>query len=327
MDGTQVLVGLDADTRPVVTAALAGLAEPVYFRDLPAPQRAEALARCPALLTLRPQLEIGAQDWPDPPPWRFVQLLSAGADHVDFSRFPPGCTVCCNAGGFAEPMAEHVLAMALALCKKLLPNHQALRAGEFNQFADTGTLRDKVCGILGYGGIGRATAQLMRRMEMRIHALNRSGAADEAVDHMFAAHDLEAFLRSVDVLVICLPLTRHTHGLLGARELGWLKPDAMLINVARGEIVDEAALYEHLRTHPRASAGIDAWWVEPFRHGAFRMDHAFLDLPNVLGSPHNSPRVPGWGRVSLQRACANLARWLRGEAVHGRLTWSAQGVE
>lgn len=324
----QVLVGLEAQTRPLVEAALAGLGEPVYFRELPPAERRAALASVPVLLTFHPHREIAPEDWPEAPAWRLVQLLTAGADHLDFRRFPAHCTICCNAGGFAEPMAEHVLAMALALCKKLLPNHRALQAGEFNQFAETGTLRGKVCGILGYGGIGRATAALMRRMDMRIHALNRRGAGDDAlVDEAYGAHALEPFLRGIDVLVICLPLTRHTRGLLGARELGWLKPDAMIINVARGEVVDEAALYAFLRSHPQAGAGIDAWWVEPFRHGQFRMDLPFLELPNVLGSPHNSARAPGWERIALERACANLVRALRGEPVRGRLAWGPDGVE
>lgn len=312
-----VLVGLDPQTRPVVERALAELARPLYLVELDVAARRGALAEADALLLLRPQVEIAPEDWPAQPPWRFVQLLSAGADHVDFSRFPPGCPVCCNAGGFAEPMAEHVLAMALALSKKLLVNHRRLCAGEFAQFEDTGTLRGKVCGILGYGGIGRATAQLMRLMGMRIHALNRRGVTEDSVDRVFGPQDLESFLRGVDVLVVCLPLTGDTRDLIGARELGWLKPDVMIINVARGEIINESALYEFLLEHPEATAGIDAWWIEPFRHGRFAMGRPFLDLPNVLGSPHNSPRVPGWGKIAVERACGNLARWLRGEPVTG----------
>jgi phosphoglycerate dehydrogenase-like enzyme len=115
------------------------------------------------------------------------------------------------------------------------------------------------------------------------------------------------------VLVVCTSLTVQTEKLIGARELGLMKQDAILINVARGEIIDEAALYAHLKAHPRFHAGIDAWWVEPVRHRRFAMDHPFLDLPNVVGSPHNSAGGGVWRDVSLRRAVANCRRALLGE--------------
>lgn len=313
-----VLCTMGAELRPLLEAKLAGLADVRFLPEIEAADRAAALATADVLFCLRPQMEIGA-DWPAQPAWRFVQFMSAGVDHIDLAQFPKTATLACNGGGFSEAMAEHILAMALALSKKLLYNHHRMQQGVFDQLGDTGTLRGKTAGIVGYGGIGQATADLLRHFDMRIEAINSRGHSDHPADFIGTLADLERVMRAADVLLVSLPLTPHSAGLIGARELGWLKPDAMLINVARGEIIDEQALYDWLVANPQASAGVDAWWIEPFRHGEFRMNYPFLDLPNVLGSPHNSPRTPGGGHISAARACENIARWLRGEQAHGLL--------
>jgi phosphoglycerate dehydrogenase-like enzyme len=206
--------------------------------------------------------------------------------------------------------------MVLAAAKRLLIEHNALSRGEFNQFTRNRTLAGNVCGILGFGGIGVATARLMRGMGMRIHAINRRGHTDEPTDWIGTVADLDALLAASDVLIVSTPLTRATRNLIGERELGVMKPDAILVNLARGEIIQEAPLFAHLRSHPDFFACIDAWWVEPVRHGTFRMDHPFMSLPNVVGSPHNSASVPGMTEAALRRAIVNVKRALAGETPH-----------
>jgi phosphoglycerate dehydrogenase-like enzyme len=159
--------------------------------------------------------------------------------------------------------------MALAAAKRLLVEHQNLSRGQFNQFTPNRVLAGKVCGCFGFGGYGVATARLMRCLGMRIHAINRRGAADEPVDWIGPSDRLHALMAASDVLVISAPLNRATQGVIGER-VSLMKDDAILINLARGEIIDEAALYEHLKAKPQFTACIDAWWIEPVRHGEFR---------------------------------------------------------
>jgi glycerate dehydrogenase len=138
---------LDGQLKPMVQERLGQLAQVCFLDDVPAAERRDALARAQVLLCLRPQLEM-ADDWPAEPQWKFVQFMSAGVDHIDLSKFPSTCLMASNAGGFSEPMAEHILAMALALSKKLLYNHRRMQQGVFDQLSDTGTLRGKTAGIL-----------------------------------------------------------------------------------------------------------------------------------------------------------------------------------
>jgi phosphoglycerate dehydrogenase-like enzyme len=171
-----------------------------------------------------------------------------------------------------------------------------------------------LCGIFGFGGIGAATARLMRSIGMRIHAINRHGWTEERVDWIGTPERLNELLEAADVLLISAPLTRTTYGLIGAAELLRMKEDAILINLARGEILQEGPLYDHLVRHPHFTACIDAWWIEPVRHGEFRVDRPFLDLPNVIASPHNSAQGRGAHDISLRRAVENCRRALTGEA-------------
>ena len=238
--------------------------------------------------------------------------MIAGVDFVPLGELLEGVPVATNGGGYAELMAEHALAMALAAAKRLTLEHENLKRGRFNQFTRNRMLAGGLCGIFGFGGIGAATARLMHGIGMRVRAINRHGRTDERVDWIGTPERLNELLEAADVLLISAPLTRATYGVIGAAELRRMKDDAILVNVARGEIVQERPLYDHLVRHPRFTACIDAWWIEPVRHGEFRIDQPFLDLPNVIASPHNSAQ--GAGAYGVQ-----VASSIRKEAVGRRL--------
>ena len=304
---------LEGNGRQIVNDALGGAAQAIYLTDLDDAARADALRKADAVLA-RTTRELRQGEIALLKDVRLVQFINAGIDFVPLAEMPAGVLVATNGGAYAEPMAEHALAMALAGAKRLLVEHAALGRGEFNQFARNRMLAGGVCGILGFGGIGIATARLARGIGMRVHAINRRGCSDEPTDWIGTPDQLDALLAASDLLVICTPLTPATLGMIGAPQLARMKDDAILVNVARGEIVDERALYQRLVAYPKFTACIDAWWIEPIRHGTFRMDQPFMTLPNVIGSPHNSAAaISGTGAVGLQRAIANIKRALAGE--------------
>ena len=313
---------VDGEFTSINADVLGDLATLSYTGGMPEDERADVLRQAEVLIGLRLQHEVPAGALQSVPGLRFIQMLSAGLDTVDFDVIAPDIMVAGNVGAYAHPIAEHVLAMVLALAKRLPQENAALARGEWNRAegdraAANATLDDAVCGILGYGGIGRATARLMRAFGARIHAINSSGHTDDPVEFCGTLDDLDRVLAAADVLVIGIPLTAGTRDLIGARELGLMKDSAILVNVARGAIVDERALYEHLRATPGFSAGIDAWWDEPRGGKPFHTNYPFFDLPNLLGSPHNSGDVPGIMYYAARQAAVNVRRYLIGDAVSG----------
>jgi glyoxylate reductase len=200
----------------------------------------------------------------------------------------------------------------------VLEGDRLVRAGSFpgaqSNYLAGSYVYGKTIGLVGgRGRIGRATARRAHGFSMRILYQSRQ-RMDPAEERELGATyvPLDELLRESDFVSLHAAMTPETHHLIGARELGLMKSDAVLVNLARGEIVDERALYDHLVSTPGFTACPDAWWVEPVRHGEFRMDHPFMRLPNVIGSPHNSASVRGWGEVALRRAVANCRRAIDG---------------
>jgi len=317
MEPSHLLVGFNPDKgmKAIIEDHLSNLASLTYLSA--AEDRTAAIETADIILSWNPPKEFADNEYALMKKARLMQLLSAGADHVPFKLFPETLVVAGNVGAYAQPMAEHVMAMTLALAKNLRESDKKLAAGNFDQHAVSRSLHGATCAVLGFGGIGKATASLMRAFGVRILAVNTSGTTDEEVDFIGTTKDLEHVLSHADIVVVSMPLSRSTKGLIGERELTWMKPDAILVNVARGKIIDEQALYEHLKSHPEFKAGIDAWWVEPIRHGRFEMHYPFLDLPNVLGSPHNSGIVPEALAEATREAVENVKRFMAGESVKG----------
>ncbi len=250
--------------------------------------------------------------------FHLIQLLSAGYDHLKFEMFPDSCVIAANQGAFASPMAEHTVALILSLAKKLRLYHNRMAEGKFEQMKSiTRQIKGATLGIIGFGSIGKEVAKLMRGFDVKIMALNTSGKTTEEVDFIGTLKDLDYLLSHADFVVISIPLTDETEGLIGKRELELMKNDAILINVARGPIIKEKDLYEHLKSHPDFSAGIDTWWIEPFKFGQFKINYPFFELPNLLGSPHNSSLVENIMIEGARKAAENVKRFLNDEEIKG----------
>src|SRR5437868_8007329 len=206
-------------SKAILAEELGGAAEAIYLTELPEHRRAAALARAGAVLANDTSTELRPGEAPLLRNARLLQFTAAGIDWVPTRDLPPELPVAGNRGASAEPMAEHVVAMALAAAKRLFVEHDKLKQGEFNQRSPNKMLRGGICGILGFGGVGRATARLMRAFGMKIHAINTRGSSDEPTDWIGTPERLDELLAAADVFVICTALTVKTEGMIGAREL------------------------------------------------------------------------------------------------------------
>jgi phosphoglycerate dehydrogenase-like enzyme len=264
--------------REVVGDVIGEVADILFLTELNATDRADALRRADVLLARHTATDLTPQESALIGRARLLQFYTAGVDFIPLQGLPAALPIAGNGGAFAEPMAEHALAMALSAAKRLPIEQRHLAAGQFNQFTPNRMLAGGVCGIFGFGGVGVATARLMRAVGMTIHAINRRGYATEPTDWIGTPDQLGELLRACDVLVIAAPLSHTTHHCIAQRELSLMKTDAILVNLSRGELIEEGALFAHLQAHPSFTACLDAWWVEPVRHGRFEMHQPFLEL-------------------------------------------------
>ena len=257
------------------------------------------------------------------PALKLVQVPGAGLDRIDRAALPPG-TRLANAYGHEVGIAEYAIGAMLALTRQLCRLDASLRRGVWESQWAPGVpppapwpeLAGKTLGILGYGRIGRAVAERARAFGMAIRAIRRDVADTDAsgLEFLGGPEDLDDVVRRADYLLIALSLTPATRGLIGARVLAAMKSTAILINVARAEIVEAAPLYRALADGAIAGAALDVWYRYP-TDGAPTLPAAqpFHELSNVLMTPH----VSGWTEGMLAARAAiiaeNLERLVRGE--------------
>jgi glycerate dehydrogenase len=260
------------------------------------------------------KLAVGEAELARLPGLKLIAAAATGTDRIDLAAASRRGVAVVNVRGYAATsVSEHVLALALALRRNLPAYREDVRRGlwaESRQFClltrEIRDLRASAFGVVGYGALGRATAELARAFGMRVLVGEHKGA--EKIREGRVAFD--ELLRESDVVSLHAPLDEETRRMIGARELSLMKPNAILINAARGQLVDESALAEALRDGRIAGAGIDVLTTEPPREGNPLLS---LDLPNLVVTPH----VAWASRESMQaladQLIDNIESFFRGE--------------
>lgn len=256
---------------------------------------------------------------------RLVHVTGAGFDKIPVAALAAHTRVA-NTFHHGEPIAEHVIMVALMLSRRVIPVDRDMRAGMWRTVANDpsvpfhGSLRGRTLGLLGFGGIGQEVARLALGLGlgMRVQAVrnNPHGAVpdDLPLQWVGGLNELPHLLETSDVLVVTVPLSDQTRGVIDADALGLMPASSILINVARGPIVDEDALYAALVEERIAGAGIDVWWGAPDADGAAPPAVArFAALDTVVLTPHYS----GHARRTFELRATDIADNVQNLA-HGR---------
>jgi phosphoglycerate dehydrogenase-like enzyme len=219
----------------------------------------------------------------------------------------------------AAETAEMALALLLAASKFIVPMDRTLREGDWRpRYGPNPSLllEGRTALILGLGEIGRRVAKMCLGLSMKVVAIRREGGQADVDGEIkiLPAHALNDLLPQAQVLMICLPLTDQTNGLIGKKELAQLPQEALVVNVGRGPIVDEGALFAALQSGVVAGAGLDVWYEYPkdeaSREKTYPSAHAFHTLDNVVMSPHRA----GGSRQRMLRRLQALATLLNAAA-------------
>lgn len=247
--------------------------------------------------------------WSEARNLRWVHAASAGVDAVNVPELVDRDVVITNTRGVLDgAIAEWVLGVLLLFVKDL---HTTLRLQGSRrwQHRDSERLAGRRLLVIGAGSIGRAVARLCRAAGMRVEGVaSRPRPGDAEFERVVGPDGLRAALADAELVVVCVPLTAETHGLIGRAELAALPPGARLVNVSRGPVVDEAALLAALRSGRLAGAALDVFAEEPLP-----ADHPFWAMDQVVVSPHMAGDFAGWEEAFSAVFLDNYGRWRRGE--------------
>jgi glyoxylate reductase len=289
-------------------------------RPFTADELAEAMAQADVLVPTVTDRISAAVIAAAGPRLRLIASFGTGVDHIDLDAAKArGILVANTPGVLTEDTADTTMALILATMRRLTAGERLVRAGEWEGWSPTSMLGHRPGGkklaILGMGRIGTAVARRARAVGMSIHYHNRRRLPPEREAEIGATwwESLDQMLGQADVLSINCPHTPATFHLLSARRLALLRPHAFLVNTARGEVVDEAALIRALERRELAGAGLDVYAREP------EIDRRLLALDSVVCLPHMGSATLE-GRIAMgERVLINIRAFVDGHAVPDRV--------
>jgi len=246
---------------------------------------------------------------------QWVHTRSAGLDGVLFQELTDHPVPLTNGSGvFSPSLGEFALGAMLFFAKDFRRLVKNQMAGKWEQF-DIEMISGKTLGIVGYGDIGRAVATRSRAMGMRILAVKRHGPpmynVDPLIDRIYSPENRREMLALCDYVVAAAPLTAETRGMIGDAEFASMKPEAVILNLGRGPVIDEAAMVRALTERRIRGAALDVFDQEPLPEG-----HPFFQLENVLLSPHCADHTHDWLDLAMRFFVEQYERFLKGVPLH-----------
>ena len=299
-----LLLWLDQPDAYLRAAEAAGLASAVELitAKLSADPPDEALARADALLAWRPPPRLSARA----PRLRWIQSLTGGVDQWLAADLPAGVVLTCARGTHRLQMPENILGALFLVAKQLGPIVLDQRKSRWRRRIND-TLAGKTLGILGVGAIGTELARKAAALEMRVIGTKRDGAPVPHVDRVFRPEQTDEVLAQSDYVVLLLPSTTQTRGIMGARGLARMKPTAHLLNFGRGDLVVDDDLVQAVRERRIAGAVLDVFTIEPLP-----ADHPFWTTEGIVVLPHVGGLHPERDALVAELWVDNLAAFLAG---------------
>ena len=271
----------------------------------PSPELVAALATADVVVGLDLPQELRTLA----PRLRWIQAIGAGTGYLFTNDLPEGVVITSAAGIGAPTIAEWVLGRLLSVWKRFDRVAELQRAHSWDQARARGrSFGGSTLVIVGLGAIGQAVAQRAAAFGVRVLAVRRTPAPSPLAERVVGPGELHAVLAEADAVVVCAPATADTEALFDAAAFAALKPGAVLVNVARGTLVDEDALIAALRSGQVATAVLDVTRTEPLP-----ADSPLWDEPGVVLSPHTSPSMDHYVGDLVGLVADNLGRWLRDE--------------